>query len=52
MLLPKDIEKEIDMVRTTFIAQMILKYFLKSSSNTEIVKEILKLGSKYASNQG
>lgn len=50
MLLPKDIEKEIDIVQTTFIAQVIL-YFLKSF-NAEIVKEILKLVSKYASNQG
>lgn len=39
MSLPKDIEQEIAMAQTTFIAQVILKHlFFKYSFNAEIVK--------------
>lgn len=52
MLLPKDVEQELDMLQTTFTAQVILKHLLKSSFNAGIVKDLLKLVSKYASKQG
>lgn len=38
MLLPKDIEQELDMIQTTFTAQVILKHCFKSFFNGEIVK--------------
>lgn len=52
MLLPEDIEQEMDIVQTTFIAQVVFKHHFQSSFNAEILKEILKLVSKYASKQG
>ena len=51
MLLPKDVQQELDMLQTTFTAQVILKHLLKSFFNAGIVKDILKLVSKYASKQ-
>ena len=40
MVLPKDIEQELDMVQTTFTAQVIVKHRFKSFLNGETVKYI------------
>lgn len=52
MLLPKDIEQELDMVQTTFTAQVILKHRFKSFWNEEIVKYIWRAVSKHTEKEG